>query len=56
MEQLNTINTCPVCEHAEFESFIDLKDWMITKEEFTIVKCSSCGFHFTNPIPAETTI
>lgn len=56
MEQLNTINACPVCEHAEFESFIDLKDWMITKEEFTIVKCSSCGFHFTNPIPAETTI
>jgi ubiquinone/menaquinone biosynthesis C-methylase UbiE len=56
VEQLNTINACPVCEHAEFESFIDLKDWMITKEEFTIVKCSSCGFHFTNPIPAETTI
>lgn len=56
MEQLNTINACPVCEHAEFESFIDLKDWMITKEEFTIVKCSSCGFHFTNPIPAESII
>jgi ubiquinone/menaquinone biosynthesis C-methylase UbiE len=56
VEQLNTINACPVCEHAEFESFIDLKDWMITKEEFTIVKCSSCGFHFTNPIPAESII
>ena len=56
MEQLEKLNACPVCEHAEFKEFIALKDWMITKEEFTIVKCSSCGFHFTNPIPAESII
>lgn len=29
---------------------------MITKETFRIVKCSSCGFHFTNPIPEESKI
>ena len=56
MEQLEKLNACPVCEHTEFKEFIALKDWMITKEEFTIVKCSSCGFHFTNPIPAESII
>lgn len=56
MEQLNKINACPICEHAEYESFIELKDWMITKEKFTIVKCSGCGFHFTNPVPTESII
>ena len=56
MEQLEKLDACPVCEHGEFKEFIALKDWMITKEEFTIVKCSSCGFHFTNPIPAESII
>lgn len=29
---------------------------MITKEVFSIVKCDSCGFHFTNPIPSENII
>jgi ubiquinone/menaquinone biosynthesis C-methylase UbiE len=56
VEQLEKLDACPVCEHGEFKEFIALKDWMITKEEFTIVKCSNCGFHFTNPIPAESII
>lgn len=29
---------------------------MITKEEFSIVECDACGFHFTNPIPFLSTI
>lgn len=29
---------------------------MISKEEFKLVRCASCGFHFTNPIPAESII
>ena len=56
MEQIDHINTCPVCEHTEFQKFLNVKDWMITKEDFTIVKCSNCGFHFTNPIPSESVI
>ena len=56
MEQIEHINTCPVCEHTEFQKFLNVKDWMITKEDFTIVKCSNCGFHFTNPIPSESVI
>lgn len=28
-----------------------VKDHMISQEEFNIVSCSNCGFHFTNPIP-----
>lgn len=29
---------------------------MITREDFVIVKCENCDFHFTNPIPDEATI
>ncbi|MCB0476628.1 MAG: class I SAM-dependent methyltransferase [Crocinitomicaceae bacterium] len=29
---------------------------MITQEEFSIDKCSSCGFLFTNPVPQEEVI
>lgn len=31
---------------------MEVKDHMITQENFTIVSCSSCGFHFTNPRPS----
>ena len=56
MEHLNHITNCPVCNHTETAHHLTLKDWMITKEEFTIVKCTNCGFHFTNPIPKEEVI
>lgn len=35
---------------------MNVKDHMITKEEFTIQSCDSCGFKFTNPRPTEDTI
>ena len=56
MEHLNHIENCPVCNHTETKHHLTLKDWMITKEEFTIVKCTNCDFHFTNPIPKEEVI
>ncbi len=56
MEQIKTYTTCPVCDQTSFVDFLTLKDHMITKEDFKIVKCESCGFHFTNPIPSESII
>lgn len=56
MEQIKTYTTCPVCDHTSFVDFLTLKDHMITKEDFKIVKCETCGFHFTNPIPSESVI
>lgn len=50
---MKSISNCPVCQHNSFKKFLKLKDNMITKEEFTIVECTNCGFHFTNPIPLE---
>lgn len=45
-----------MCDSAQFDMHMQVKDWMITQELFTIQKCISCGFHFTNPIPSEETI
>jgi 2-polyprenyl-3-methyl-5-hydroxy-6-metoxy-1,4-benzoquinol methylase len=48
----NNIQNCPLCGHHEFDHFMSLKDNMITKEDFNVVSCKSCGFHFTSPIPS----
>ncbi|SFT84388.1 Methyltransferase domain-containing protein [Lishizhenia tianjinensis] len=47
---------CPVCGKTEFTHFMDVKDHMITKEDFVIVECDDCKFHFTNPIPSKENI
>jgi len=49
-------DTCPICNGSQFESFLTAVDYTVSHETFTIVKCSGCGFHFTNPIPAENEI
>ena len=56
MEHSKKHEVCPVCESAQLDTHMQVKDWMITQELFTIQKCISCGFHFTNPIPSEETI
>lgn len=53
---MNTIESCVVCGSKEQKEFLKVKDHMITKEEFTIVECKNCGFHFTNPIPEKEKI
>lgn len=45
-------NNCPVCNKTEFKTFINCKDYTVSQERFQIVECTSCGFKFTNPIPA----
>lgn len=56
MEQQKTYEACPVCAGQTLSNYLVVKDHMITNEEFTIVRCNNCGFHFTNPIPSETAI
>ena len=50
---MNSINLCPACNHSRFSHFISTNDFFLSGEEFNIVKCDSCGFKFTNPIPNE---
>jgi len=42
---------CPVCSKANFSPFLDVKDFFLTQEVFSIQQCVSCGFRFVNPRP-----
>jgi 2-polyprenyl-3-methyl-5-hydroxy-6-metoxy-1,4-benzoquinol methylase len=48
---MELIETCPVCGSDKMNPFITSKDYFLTGETFEIVKCTNCGFRFTNPRP-----
>jgi ubiquinone/menaquinone biosynthesis C-methylase UbiE len=56
VEQKVIDRDCPLCGGKEHKVFLETKDFMITKKVFKIVKCQSCSFCFTNPIPVEEEI
>jgi 2-polyprenyl-3-methyl-5-hydroxy-6-metoxy-1,4-benzoquinol methylase len=47
---------CSICNSENPTHFLTTKDFMITKESFSIVKCASCDFVYTNPIPNHDVI
>ena len=53
---MKKIDNCFVCNKTEFTEHITSNDFSVSKEEFTIVKCSNCDFHFTNPRPIDEEI
>lgn len=48
---MKEIKECPICGGNHFSHYMDVKDHMITQEQFSLSKCDGCGFVFTNPIP-----
>jgi 2-polyprenyl-3-methyl-5-hydroxy-6-metoxy-1,4-benzoquinol methylase len=50
---LETLDTCPVCDHDKFREFLKVKDYTVSAEEFNIVECVHCNFRFTNPRPKQ---
>lgn len=48
---MELLQNCPICESEKTELFISAKDYFLTGEAFNIVKCTGCGFRFTNPRP-----
>jgi 2-polyprenyl-3-methyl-5-hydroxy-6-metoxy-1,4-benzoquinol methylase len=52
---LEELKACPVCEKGNFNSFLTCTDYTVSKEEFNLVSCISCGFVFTNPRPTMET-
>jgi 2-polyprenyl-3-methyl-5-hydroxy-6-metoxy-1,4-benzoquinol methylase len=56
VEQIKEYSNCPICNCAMFTDHLLVTDHMISKEQFKIVKCNECGFHFTNPIPTRNNI
>ena len=50
------INTCPVCESADFSEERKVKDYSVSKEVFSVQRCGSCGHRFTSPLPGPEAI
>jgi 2-polyprenyl-3-methyl-5-hydroxy-6-metoxy-1,4-benzoquinol methylase len=53
---MENLSSCPVCGKTKFTLFLQSIDFFLTKEEFTIVICASCGMKFVNPRPDSTEI
>lgn len=51
-----TYKTCPLCDSNNIAGLLKAKDHLLTDEEFSIWKCSSCGFLFTQGIPVPEEI
>lgn len=45
------VNECPICSNNKFTPHLTCKDHTVSKQNFQIKKCSSCGFLLTSPRP-----
>lgn len=50
------LSACPVCNNRNFETHLNSRDYFLTSETFSIVRCISCDFLFTNPRPEKNVI
>jgi SAM-dependent methyltransferase len=53
---LETLSVCPVCNNSLFHSFLTVKDYTVSQQEFQLVRCTNCSLTFTNPRPPAETI
>ncbi len=53
---MEKIRKCDLCGNENFSTYLESKDYFLTQEEFTIVKCQNCGFLFVNPRPSPLEI
>lgn len=50
------LSKCPLCKSEHIETERTVKDYSVSKEEFSLYQCSHCEFLFTNPRPDQTQI
>ncbi len=53
---MDILKNCPVCGHEQHTNFLTCKDYTVSHEKFSLVKCNQCDFCFTNPRPSATEI
>lgn len=49
-------NSCPLCHSGTGKDYLRVKDFLLSGEEFTLLKCSNCGFIYTTAVPAPEEI
>lgn len=45
------IEKCPVCDSDDIFKILSATDYLVTKEQFSILECRNCTLRFTSPIP-----
>lgn len=45
------VTLCPICGNSKFSPFLKTKDYTLTREEFSLVECSTCKLVITSPRP-----
>ena len=54
--ELIKIKHCPICNQEGAKHFLSALDHNVSGDAFSITKCNSCGFTYTNPKPSLKTI
>lgn len=50
---MKTGSICPLCSSDEPSRYLTCTDYLVSREDFDLYKCSQCGFVFTNNPPRE---
>ncbi|HTE34222.1 MAG TPA: class I SAM-dependent methyltransferase [Chryseolinea sp.] len=50
---MSHVTECPICAGTVFNKFLTIQDYSVTRETFDIIRCTSCQFLITSPIPAD---
>jgi SAM-dependent methyltransferase len=45
------MKACLVCKKTNFETVVNSKDFCVSHEDFKVVRCTNCGFGFTENAP-----
>lgn len=53
---LEYLHQCPACGHEQSTKTMEVEDFTVSHERFTLVECASCYLLYTNPRPGEATI
>ena len=46
------LKECPICSGSNFNHYLKVTDYLVSMDQFNLVKCSSCSFVYTNPRPS----
>jgi len=49
-------NNCPLCQSAKIDDFLKARDYLVSMETYSLVKCPDCGFIFTQGVPGADLI
>lgn len=50
------VTSCPLCGNNTFQNLFNCKDYTVSQESFTLIKCERCSFVLTSPRPDDSVL